>query len=166
MIFFVAEIMDDEFYEEPDFDMEQFAKLTGGDNDNNSSVDITVNDNDVQVEVYKPQLTRETMSKFEFVRTITAVAKYLYTLPDLSKYCKDVEINSLINPAELAFELIMNGKINATLNRLGYEKVTFSELKVNPIWVNMIRNYYKRRHEIERGELLEPLGLNQPGQKL
>lgn len=150
--------MEEQTYEEPDFDIEAFSQMIGG-NDEKEDLNINVYDESPEVEVYKPAITRETMSKYEFVRVITAVAKYLNSLPDLSKYCKDLEVNSIINPAELAFNLVMDGKMNATLDRLGYEKVTFSELKINPLWVSMVKNYFEQRHESEKKEILEPLML-------
>lgn len=106
---------------------------------------------------HKPRITRDTMSKYEFVRVITAVAKYLMDIKDLGKYCDDIEVTSLINPCEIAFRLLMNGRMNATLNRLGYECVTFSELRINPIWVHILEHYYQTRHDAEMDELLEPL---------
>lgn len=114
---------------------------------------------DTSVETFKPKITRPTMSKFEFVRVCTAAAKYLYALPDLSAYIKTPEINDLINPAELAFLLVTSGKLNATLDRLGYERVTMSELRINPIWIDIVRNYFNQRHEAEHAEILVPYGL-------
>lgn len=146
--------MDEQTYDEQDFDIESFSKMVGGDD---NSLNVTVYEETPTVEVYKPVITRETMSKYEFVRVITAVGKYLNSLPDISKYCKELEVNSLINPLELAFTLVMEGKMNATLDRLGYEKVTFSELKINPLWVDILKNYFKQRREAEKKELLEPL---------
>lgn len=152
-------------------DIDAFAKLIYGGSDNvdthsdsESSVETTTvervyDSGDSSVEIFKPKITRPTMSKFEFVRVCTAAAKYLYSLHDLSQYIKPTEVNDLINPAELAFLLIVNGKLNATLDRLGYEKVTLSELKINPIWVNIVRNYFNRRHEAEHREILVPYGL-------
>lgn len=151
--------MEEQFYEEQDFDIEAFSKMIGGNDEKNDSLNVNVYDESPEVEVYKPIITRETMSKYEFVRVITSVGKYLNSLPDLSKYCKDIEVNTIINPVELAFNLIMEGKMNATLDRLGYEKVTFSELKINPLWISMVRNYFNQRHETEKKELLEPLML-------
>lgn len=148
---------EEQTYEERDFDIEAFSQMIGGDEKENANV--TVYEETPEVEVYKPVITRETMSKFEFVRVITAVGKYLYSRPDISKYCDEIEVNTLINPLELAFDLIMEGKMNATLDRLGYEKVTFSELKINPLWVDMAKNYFKQRKEAEKDELLKPLNL-------
>lgn len=149
--------MEEQTYDEKDFDIESFAQMIGGDDKEN--VNVAVYEDAPEVEVYKPVITRETMSKYEFVRVITAVGKYLNSLPDISKYYKEIEVNSLINPLELAFNLVMEGKMNATLDRLGYEKVTFSELKINPLWIEIVKNYFEQRKKAEQKELIEPLML-------
>lgn len=145
------------------YNFDDFMKILGGESTNEEKVNVEIHDRNQTVEVYKPVITRRTMSMFEFVRVITALAKHLYSTHDISQYvemAKDkIEINSIINPAELAFKLITEGKVNATLDRLGYEKVTFSELKINPLWINMLQSYFDKRHEIECNELLKPLGL-------
>lgn len=148
-------------------DIDAFQKLIyGGANPDETNSETTTVENiydpitDTNMQVYKPKITRPTMSKYEFVRVCTAAAKYLYTLPDLSKYIKATEVNDLINPAELAFLLVINGKLNATLDRLGYEKVTLSELKINPVWVDIVKSYFNHRHECEHREILEQYGLN------
>lgn len=150
-------------------EIDAFAKLIYGgskdeDIDDESALPVTevtkvYDSSDETVEVYKPKITRPTMSKFEFVRVCTAAAKYLYALPDLSAYIKTPEVNDLINPAELAFLLVTSGKLNATLDRLGYERVTMSELRINPIWIDIVRNYFNQRHESEHNEILIPYGL-------
>ena len=124
------------------------------------NVDVSVYDNcTTTIEIYKPIVTRITMSKYEFVHTLTSVAKFLYSNKTLEKYCDVIEINSIINPAELAFKLLMNRRLNAVIDRLGYEKVTFSELLVNPEWVDTLEVYFKQRHENENNEVLKPFGL-------
>lgn len=145
-------------------EIDAFAKLIYGGSDEKSvettKVDEVYDSDDTNtVPIYKPQITRPTMSKFEFVRVCTAAAKYLYSIPDLSKYVSATEINDIINPAELAFILIINGKLNATLDRLGYEKVTMSELKINPIWIDILKNYFNHRHQQEHKEILEAYGI-------
>lgn len=142
-----------------DFDVSAYEAMIGaGLANNEDDKGVTVFDKTAsEVEIYKPTLTRETISRFEFVRVMTQVAKYLNSLSDVNKYMSEPEVNTLINPAELAFRLVMSGKLNATLDRLGYEKVTFSELKINPIWISTIEHYYDFRHENEKNELIIPL---------
>lgn len=149
-------------------EIDAFAKLIYGGADpaadksfNTTVVDNVYDSSDVTIEHHKPRITRPIMSKFEFVRVCTAAAKYLYALPDLSQYITTPEVNDLINPAELAFLLIINGKLNATFDRLGYEKVTMSELKINPVWIDMVKHYFDFRHNSEHNEILKAYGLMQ-----
>lgn len=152
------------------YDLDEFAKLIYGGSKPPSTEETVIDDiydndsnnkdnNKPQMPIYKPRITRPTMSKFEFVRICTAVAKLLYSLPDLSKYINTTEVNNLINPSEVAFLLVINGKINAIFDRLGYEKVTMSELRINPIWIETCKNYFNHRHQTEQHEILEQYGL-------
>lgn len=109
-------------------------------------------ENSNNVEEYTPQITRDTISLFEFVRIVTSVAKYLYSLHDLSNYIED-DLNMIVNPCELALELLLKGKIDATIDRLGYEKVTFSKLKLNDKHINVLRKYFKEQNENIKEEL-------------
>lgn len=92
----------------------------------------------------KPVKTRRNMSKFEFAGVITKLAFYLSTLDSLDMYVDDIVIPEFVNNAELAYHLLMNGKFNAIINRLGYEQVSFSELRINPIWKITLENYFNR----------------------
>lgn len=123
------------------------------------NITIVNNDSNTEITKYKPILTRNTMSKYEFVHTITSAAKFLYSLSNIEKFCGKLEINELINPSELAFKLLMNHKLDAVIDRLGYEKVSFSELIINPIWVSTIENYFEQKHITEQKEVLEPFNL-------
>ena len=128
---------------------------------NNSEIPpkIDVHENSVEMKKYKPVVTRPTMSKYEFVHTITAAAKYLYSLTNIEKFCGNIEINSIINPAELAFNLLMEKRLDAVITRLSYEKVNFSELIIDNTWIETIKNYFKNKHQYEEEELLKPFGL-------
>lgn len=146
------------------YNFDSYLKLIGSsqNQEQKEETTVTIHPKDQTVEIYKPKLTRNTLSIYEFVRVITAVAKHLSSIRDISAYISDsndIEINSIINPAELAFKLVKEGKINATLERLGYEKVTFSELKINPLWINTLEDYFATRRDAEVNELLRPLGL-------
>jgi len=114
--------------------------------------------NETIAEVFKPVKTRRMLSLFEYTRIITELAKYLYSLSSIDKYVRDIEIHNVINPAELAFELLDQGKFDAVLDR-GSEKVTYSTLMVNDIWRQTIRKYFKTQHENIYSELLQPLSI-------
>jgi hypothetical protein len=114
--------------------------------------------------VYKPRLTRNTISLFEYVAVITKLAKYINSLSSLPAVIEDflsdnLSINNIINPSELAWILLRNGVYNPIFDR-GYEKVSFSELTVNPTWDNLIRMYFDTQHESIAKELLDDMFMN------
>ena len=115
-------------------------------------------DSDVTVEKFKPKLTRDICSVFEFVRVITDLANHLYTLPSIEKYIDGIEIKNIIEPCDLAYRLLRNGRFNAILDR-GTEKVTFSELHVDPFTYELVESYLNQQEDIRRKSFLEKLDL-------
>ena len=115
-------------------------------------------DSDVTVEKFKPKLTRDICSVFEFVRVITDLANHLYTLPSIEKYIDGIEIKNIIEPCDLAYRLLRNGRFNAILDR-GTEKVTFSELHVDPFTYELVESYLNQQEDIRRKSFLEKLNL-------
>jgi hypothetical protein len=98
------------------------------------------------------------MSIYEFVGTITKLADYLYNLDDLSKIIENKEVYTYINHLELAWNLLKTGKYNAILNRY-IEQVSFSELDVNPRWIEVIENNFKLHNQAFEDDILKPLDL-------
>jgi hypothetical protein len=152
--------MDD--YEE-DYEEEQvIEEMEGGDvagentaeDDDDKQITITNN----TMEIYKPHITRKVMSIYEFVGTITKLADYLYNLDDLNKIIENKEVYTYINHLELAWNLLKTGKYNATLNRY-VEQVSFSELDVNPRWIEVIENNFKLHNQAFEDDILKPLEL-------
>lgn len=115
-------------------------------------------DSDVTVEKFKPKLTRDICSVFEFVRVITDLANHLYTLPSIEKYIDGIEIKNIVEPCDLAYKLLRNGRFNAILDR-GTEKVTFSELHVDPFTYELVESYLNQQEDIRRKSFLEKLDL-------
>ena len=115
-------------------------------------------DSDVTVEKFKPKLTRDICSVFEFVRVITDLANHIYTLPSIEKYIDGIEIKNIIEPCDLAYKLLRNGRFNAILDR-GTEKVTFSELHVDPFTYELVESYLNQQEDIRRKSFLEKLDL-------
>lgn len=131
----------------------------------NKHVENNIDRNKVSIKnnmkIYTPVLTRNTISKFEYVAVITKLAKYLHALPTLpaivdSVLTDDVKINNIINPSELAWILLRKGVYNPVFDR-GYEKVSFSELTINPTWNNLIEDYFRSQHEAIEKELLNEM---------
>ena len=146
-----------------DFDVRNLSRLLyGGDKVSDDNVEIKDKTSDTQekttIEVYHPKITRETLSIYEYVGVITKLAKYLNNMTDLDKYLTSIEVNQIINPAELAFNLLNDGKFDAIIDR-GYELVTFSTLKVRKQWKDTISNYFKSQHDTIEREILQPLDI-------
>jgi hypothetical protein len=94
------------------------------------------------------------MSKYEFCSAITTCANYINTLDSLSDYISE-ELEEaygydFINPCEIAYILLMTGKLDIILNRQGYDYVLFSKLKINPIWKNNLEAYFERSRKALR----------------
>jgi len=125
-----------------------------------SSKNITLQNltNNTVVEEYEPKITRPTISIYEYAEIHTMLADFIEPHTSIKDFTDEVEIKGTVNPAELAFYLLKEGKWNAVINR-GYEKVSFSKLKINKQWSDTIENYFKEQHETHKRELFEPLGL-------
>ena len=113
---------------------------------------------DSSVEEYEPKLTRPTISIYEYARVHTMLADNIESQKSIKNFIDDVEVKGLINPLEIAFYLLLEGKWNATIDR-GYEMVSYSKLKKNPQWESMIKHYFNEQHETQQNELFKPLGL-------
>lgn len=144
-----------------------FEKILYGGDENDNTPSSNINEDNInlaenasEIDIYKPKLTRDIMSVYEYAGTITKLAKYLNGLPSLEKYVSDVEIHQLINPAELAFNLLNEGKFDAILDR-GYERVSFSALKINPRWKATVSNYFKAQHDAITNEIVKMTETNE-----
>lgn len=118
--------------------------------------DITEEKDDYQIKTkqldYKPHITRDSISLYEFARVITDLANHLYELPNIEKYIDEIEVRNIIDPCTIAYRLLMEGKYNCLIDR-GYEKVSFSNLKKNKNVLTLIESYLtqqesKRKHDI------------------
>ena len=128
------------------------------DSSNDQSSKIQFYDSDVTIEKFKPRLTRDICSVFEFVRIITDLANHLYNLPSIEKYIDGIEIKNIVEPCDLAYKLLRNGRFNAILDR-GTEKVTFSELHVDPFTYELVETYLNQQEDVRRRSFMEKLQL-------
>ena len=128
------------------------------DSSNAQSSKIQFYDSDVTIEKFKPRLTRDICSVFEFVRIITDLANHLYNLPSIEKYIDGIEIKNIVEPCDLAYKLLRNGRFNAILDR-GTEKVTFSELHVDPFTYELVETYLNQQEDVRRKSFMEKLQL-------
>lgn len=128
------------------------------DSSSNQPSKIQFYDSDVTIEKFKPRLTRDICSVFEFVRIITDLANHLYNLPSIEKYIDGIEIKNIVEPCDLAYKLLRNGRFNAILDR-GTEKVTFSELHVDPFTYELVETYLNQQEDVRRRSFMEKLQL-------
>lgn len=115
-------------------------------------------DNEVTIEKFKPRLTRDICSVYEFVRIITDLANHLYSLPSIEKYIDGFEVHNIIEPCDLAYKLLRSGRFDAILDR-GTEKVTFSELTIDPFTYELVEEYLAQQEKNRKSAFLEKLEL-------
>ena len=116
---------------------------------------VNKSDGKPEVQVFYPVYTRPILSRFEYEGAITELANYLNSKDSVGQDC---EINTLINPAELAFRLIQQKKFDVTIVRnKGAEKVTFSVLKRNPLWDQRVEEYFKIKNASLKEELYDSI---------
>ena len=116
-----------------------------------------VADSSTHMEIYKPKFTRNIMSKFEYVGAITSLAIYLKGLKSISKYVEVIDCSTLVNPCELAFYLLEQGKMSVLFIRNRTEKVSYSELYINKAWREEVLKYFHSKNESINKELYKPL---------
>lgn len=111
-----------------------------------------------EMETYEPKLTRDIMSKFEFVGAITTLAIYLKNKKSLEQYTDISDIFRLTNTAELAFRILQNKKMDIIIKRNhGSELVSFSKLRYNTQWETDLDEYFKNWNASVYEELYKPL---------
>ena len=88
----------------------------------------------------RPVITSQYISIYEYARVLTDLSLLLYSKQSLSKYLGTVEVNTIIDTNRLAYNLLKRGVFDAVIDR-GYETVTFSCLKVNPVYDSMIEDF-------------------------
>lgn len=100
----------------------------------------------LKIEEYSPKITSKFISIYEYAKLLCDLSTYLYNKKSLSKYINTLEVKNMIDTNKLAYELLKNHTFDAVIDR-GYEKVTFSKLKINPIYNHMIENFLKEQNE-------------------
>ncbi len=110
------------------------------------------------METYDPVITRSTISIYEYTRVLTDLSVYLYESPDLNKYIDEIEVDNIIDTNKLAYKLLKEGVFDAILDR-GYEKVTFSRLKIDPRYDTLIEAYLEQQDRNRTEGFLKLAGL-------
>jgi hypothetical protein len=107
---------------------------------------------------YYPVITREMLSKFEYTRVVTAVAKYIGSHTSIKDLTEAEQFNNIIFNVDMAVEMLDSKLTDATLNRKT-EIVTFSRCMMNPLWKETIKDYYISLSESIKKELFEAIGV-------
>lgn len=110
-----------------------------------------------QIETFEAKVTRPILSKFEYVGCITSLANYLKNLKSISKYTEAVDCCILVNPSELAFRLLDQGKMDVVIIRNRNERVTFSKLHQNPLWREEVNNFFIEKNKSMETEFYKPI---------
>ena len=134
--------------------LETFGEIKGGADDGTKFEAVT----DAKIPKHQPVYTRPIMSLYEYVGALSTLAKFLSTQKSIAAFVDDIEVSALLNPAEMALHLIRNGKIDCNIVRNhGAEIVSFSALKVNPIFEKTMLDYYEEKNKSMKQEFYEPL---------
>ena len=112
---------------------------------------------DSPIETFEAKVTRPILSKFEYVGCITSLANYLKNLKSISKYTEAVDCCILVNPSELAFRLLDQGKMDVVIIRNRNERVTFSKLHQNPLWREEVNNFFIEKNKSMETEFYKPI---------
>lgn len=112
---------------------------------------------DSRIETFEAKVTRPILSKFEYVGCITSLANYLKNLKSISKYTEAVDCCILVNPSELAFRLLDQGKMDVVIIRNRSERVTFSKLHQNPLWREEVNNFFISKNKSMETEFYNPI---------
>lgn len=110
-----------------------------------------------KIETFEAKVTRPILSKFEYVGCITSLANYLKNLKSISKYTEAVDCCILVNPSELAFRLLDQGKMDVVIIRNRSERVTFSKLHQNPLWREEVNNFFISKNKSMETEFYNPI---------
>ena len=111
----------------------------------------------MNTEILKPIITRKKLSIYEYAGIITQLAEYFMNIKDLDKYLEEPQINNIIDPCKLAFELLKAGKIDIQITRLGYEDTLFSQMQRDELIEQEIDNYLNSREKDRKESLIDRL---------
>lgn len=128
------------------------GNLTGG-----KELKNKCSNNDSKIETFEAKVTRPILSKFEYVGCITSLANYLKNLKSIAKYTEAVDCCILVNPSELAFRLLDQGKMDVVIIRNRSERVTFSKLHQNPLWREEVNNFFITKNKSMEIEFYNPI---------
>ena len=103
------------------------------------------------------QITRPIASVYEISHVLSELSVNINESPNLKNYVDtNGEINDIINPAEIATNLIKENKYDAWLKR-DNENIKYSSLYINPIYYDLLLNYFNKQHKITNEYVISKL---------
>lgn len=110
------------------------------------------------IQKFEPVITSKYISIYEYAKLLTELSELLYNSTSIGKYINEIEIKAPIDTNKLAYKLLSNGVFDATIDR-GYEKVSFSKLKINPLYNKMIEDFLSETEKSMNETFLSVIGL-------
>lgn len=106
------------------------------------------------------RITRPILSVYELSNCITSLAKSIYEDKSVKNYIDIDDVNDFLNPSHIAFEMLNNKIYDSYINRYS-EIVKYSDLYIDPIYVDLIENYFKKQKNITSNLILKSLNLTE-----
>lgn len=103
-------------------------------------------------------VSRPLLSVYELSAVGTKLAETIYDNTSIAEYQTEKEINNIVNPAQLAFQLLQSGAYDAIIDR-GYDKIKYSETHKNELKLTQLDNYFNEQNESVDTYILQRLGL-------
>lgn len=107
-----------------------------------------------------PKITRPKLSIYEYAGILTQVAEYIMSLKDLDRFIEEPQINNIIDPCVIAFELLKKNKIDVQIDRCGYETVLFSQCEKDEKVEKEIEHYLNERNEDRKIQFVDRIFRN------
>ena len=105
------------------------------------------------LEIDENRKSRPILSIFELASILTTLSKKIYNSSDLKEFVNNSsKINGVVNPSDIAVNILFNGDYDALINRYS-EKVLFSDLYMNPVYKDVLFNYYNKQRKIVDHEI-------------
>jgi hypothetical protein len=97
--------------------------------------------------------SRPILSIYELSSILTTLSKKIYNSNSLEEYIsKDSTVNGVVNPSDIAVNVLFNGDYDALINRYS-EKVLYSDMYVKPSYKEILINYYNKQRKILDNEI-------------
>ena len=100
--------------------------------------------------------TRPICGNYELSAIITKFAKEVYDQKNLDGFAEDRKFNSIINPTDVALQLLMNNTYGAFVSR-DDEILELKNMYVNYNNIELLENYFERQRKIIKRCIIDRL---------